>query len=411
VHSDDQRPPPASRGRRLALATALSLGMAAPSFISFSIGALGPVLRADLSIESAQIGLIVTLCLGSGALFSPILGPRAGMFGSRRGLIVLFSYVAVGYLAMALSTTFQVLAAVVVLAGISTSLSNPLTNYVITDVTQPGQRGVILGIKQSGVQLSLFLAGAILPSVALLTSWRVAIAVATCIPLVGIATTMYSVPGTGRGVRGSRPRPVSVRTVVGQHPFVVWFGLYALFMGTSISAAGAYLPLYAYDELGFGVRLAGFAGSVVGLAGVPARLVWGRAVEHRREFLVKDMLVVSTGSVLSAAAVFLAAALGPVLLWVGAVGLGALASGWQVIAMMAAIRDLPEDHTSAGTGVIQTGFLLGLLAGPLIFGAAHSRFGDYRSGWLAVGAGFACAGVVVSLWRPRRRAAREPVVR
>jgi MFS family permease len=231
---------------------------------------------------------------------------------------------------------------------------------------------------------------------------------AICIPALGIATTMYSIPRTARAPRGSHPGHVSAHTVIRHHPFVVWFALYALCMGSSISGAGAYMPLYAYDELGFGVRMAGLVGSIVGLTGIPARLFWGRTVEHRRESLAQDMLVVSIGSVLSAAAVYLATDLGPLFLWAGAVGLGAVASGWQVIAMMSAIRDLPAERTAAGTGVIQMGFLLGLLSGPLIFGAAHEHFGHYRYGWLAVGAGFVCAAllVVISWFTDRRGAIR-----
>ena len=61
------------------------------------------------------------------------------------------------------------LAAVV---GIGQTLANPATNKMIAHEVPPGRRGLITGIKQSGVQAGAFVAGVAFPAAAVAVGWR-----------------------------------------------------------------------------------------------------------------------------------------------------------------------------------------------------------------------------------------------
>ena len=58
---------------------------------------------------------------------------------------------------------------------------NKVTNKLITEQVPLGQQSAVMGVKQSGVQLAVFLAGATMPSAAASFGWRWAVAAAAAI--------------------------------------------------------------------------------------------------------------------------------------------------------------------------------------------------------------------------------------
>ena len=58
--------------------------------------------------------------------------------------------------------------------GVGQAIANPATNKLISMHVPPGKRGIITGIKQSGVQAGTFLGGLLLPVITLSFGWRLA---------------------------------------------------------------------------------------------------------------------------------------------------------------------------------------------------------------------------------------------
>ena len=400
-----------TRLRVAGFALNLALAMAASTFLSFAFGALGPVLREDLGLSRAELGFVVTAYLATGGLFSPLVGRPIRRLGSRRGLFVLYAYSLLGYLIVAIAPSFVWLLIAIAVAGISGAGSNPLTNHVIASHGGAGSRGVLLGVKQSGVQFGAVIAGSVLPSIAIWQGWRTALIAASAMPLLGIALTGSLVGGEAdldlaEGREGPR-----LREIVRSHPFLLGLTGYAVLMGGAMSATSVYLPLYAFERLSFSVPLAGMLAAAIGFVGVPARIIWGRIVEGRQHALATDLAAVALASALSAILLLIAGLGGEWALWVAAAGFGAFTSAWNVVAMMATIRDLPRGDSAAGTGVVQLGFYIGLMSGPSLFGLVLGEAGSYGRAWVGVVLTFGCAALLVMVWRRiGRRGVRRVLV-
>lgn len=386
----------------LAFSLNLALAMAVSTFPSAAIGTLAVVLRDDLGIDRGHVGLLATTFQSTSAAFSLWLGARVAVLGGRRGLLLLHGWVAVGFALAALSPGYLALVLAVGFLGVAAGANNPLTNYAITEHALPGQRGAMVGVKQSGVLGSVLISGAVLPWLAAWGGWRAAMFGAVALPIGGLLATKILVPETPKvdGAIAVRPR---MGDVAREHPFLIWLAVYAGLMGASLSSMTLYLPSYAFDELGFSVQRAGLVGSSLGLFGVLARVFWGRAVEHRGHRLTFDLLSIAVGSA-SMAGLVLAASHGATwMVWIGALGIGATATSWNVIANMAAIRDLPQRTSAAGSGIIQLGFCLGLVCGPLVFARMLGEHGNYSRAILVDIIGFASGAIVTLLWRRSNR--------
>jgi MFS family permease len=159
-------------GRRAGFGAALLVGMTVSTFMMAALGPLGPLIRDDLDISRSALGGLTTVMFAVGALLSPLAGRLADDLGGRRLLVGLFALAAACFLAAALSSGYPWLLIVVFVMGLSVAAGNPATNKLLAERIPSGRQGVITGVKQSGVQVGIFLAGALLPVGAVAFGWR-----------------------------------------------------------------------------------------------------------------------------------------------------------------------------------------------------------------------------------------------
>ncbi len=194
-----------STGRRFALVTLLALTMAAGTFIIPAVGVLASSVRQDLGLELWQVGLLVTGSPLVGALLAPSLGRVTDRVGGKTSMVATLGLGALTLALFAASPTFLILVGAALLTGVSQGWANPATNKVISRHYPPGGRGVVIGIKQSGVQFGSFLAGLALPAAALALGWRGALLAASTIPLLGTLLATIFVPNRSAGAAAGRP--------------------------------------------------------------------------------------------------------------------------------------------------------------------------------------------------------------
>jgi MFS family permease len=167
----------------LAAVTAVAMGVA--TFVQTVFGVIASDLISEFGIARWQIGALVTACGLTGAALSPFLGrvtDRVGGVGSVRG-VMLSSGLAI--LVVAIAPTYALVFIGAMLGGVPNGWTNPATNSLIVENTELGSRGVITGVKQSGVQAGTFLGGLLLPTLSDAFDWRVAFACFLVFPLVG----------------------------------------------------------------------------------------------------------------------------------------------------------------------------------------------------------------------------------
>jgi predicted MFS family arabinose efflux permease len=360
---------------RVAFTAVLTLAMAIGTFPQFTLGALGPLLVDDLQLSRAGLGSLSTAFFLVAALASSFVGHIGERLGGRRLLGVLFGVAIVSLVAMSVAPSYPWLVAAVGLAGLSIASSNPSTNSLIADHLPSGRRGAVVGIKQSGVQIGSFLAGAVLPSLALWIGWRPSLLLIALVSAVGLVGVITIVPRTSAPTVASTVAPGD-----GDSSVVRWLVPYAFFMGAGVSATTAYLALYANEALGLPETTAGALLAVVGAVGVAARILWGRTAE-RQAAISMPLAVLTTGSLVAVALVWAAGHAGTWLVLPGAVGVGATAAAWNSVGMLAIVRETAGQGTSRASGHVLTGFYAGLLAMPPAFGALADATGTYDPSW------------------------------
>lgn len=378
---------------RAALGTVLLFIMAAATFLHFSISVLSPLLAAEFGLSAFQLGVLGTMNNGVAALSAPFLGKAVDAWGGRRISMVLLGVAGSSMIGFGLAGSFGVLIAMTAINGLAAGGSNPATNHILSTHIPLGRRGLLTGVKQSGVRAGQTLAGALLPIGALAIGWGSTMGVAGAVFLAGIMAVAWVVPkgeGTARvGEVSSQPVPLG--------PTVWRLVVFSVLMGAAMSSLLLYLPLYSYEDLHMTVQAAGLTVGVIGLVGLFARVASGPFAERFSTPAI-PLLGMAAGAAVSAGLVWMAGPLASGLVWLGAVGLGLTGAVWNTVANLAIISDPDQERTGQASGVIHTAYLAGLSIGPVVFGAIIAASGAYGIAWACACALFLAAAAQALRW-------------
>ena len=404
-HRLDPSPGAARRVGLVGLSAVLAGAMALSMTPGPIIGILSRFFIDDLGLTRTEIGAVATFHAFAIMVTSIPLGVLADRLSGRYTQILMLLFVFLGLLTMAFSWDFWSLMVFAAIAGIPAAGANSATNNIIVENVPAGSRGWITGIKQSGVQIGILATGLALPVTAARLGWRMALVLASLVALVGIAFTLAVVP-SGPGAwtparNAGEPR--------GRLPGAVrWLSAYGITMGIGVGTYAAFVPLYAQENLGMGVALAGTVIAVSGASGALWRVLWGRIAE-RAEHPSVPLLAIGALSAGAFIATWVAGYTLPFLIWVGAVLVGMSTGSWMSVGMMAAIMLSEPKQTGQSTGSIVLGFAVGLTIGPVVFGWGVDTFGSYDLPWAGVTLNFVAAMTMMLLWRFRARSLEEAV--
>lgn len=377
--------------RRMASGARLASTMMSASLVQFAIGALAPLILADLELSRAALGMLLSAYYLIAALTSPAFGGITGRIGGRGGLILVACLAIAANLVIAGADNPLLLCVGLLLAGLSVAVANPATNLAISQLPPP--HGVLMGVKQSGFQLAAVVAGSLLPLIAHHFGWRTSFAAAAIIGAAVLVSLLRWAPAPFLQRRGNGQ---AARVATG----VAALAAYALCMGIGIANVNVYLVLYAHERLAFTPQSAGALVAVLGLSAVFARIGWSVVVERggRRLSGQRAVLILIAFVAIGATGVIvLAARLSAPLVWPAALGIGLSAAAWNSVVMLGLVRErLGPKSLGQASGRIQGAFFIGLAAGPPVFGlAVDSTGGNYTSGWAWTAFSFAAALIAV----------------
>jgi predicted MFS family arabinose efflux permease len=386
------RTPPTTMDQRTwASTTLLTAAMAFSMLPLFLLGALAPALVAEFDIARLMLGVLVTAGFGVAAVLSLVIGPVVDAVGARRSATALFGISTVALTLFSLAPHYLVLVLTVALGGVPQALANPSTNKIIGRAVPGPKRGLVIGIKQSGVQLGAFAAGLPLAGLAAWADWRLAVGVAAgCAALATAASFLLPVdPEPAR-----RPR---LRVAVPALPAVWWLLGFSVLLGAGISSVNTYSALYATEELRLGAQPAAALVAALGVTGIVGRIGWSRLVSPRRP-PAAVLGPLAAGAVLAAGALLAAQFLGWGWAWVGVLGVGGFAVAANAVSMLAVMELSTPEQTGRNSALVSAGFFGGFSIGSPSFGLV-AELGGYPLGWGLVAAEFAVAAVVIRLWR------------
>jgi predicted MFS family arabinose efflux permease len=364
----------------IAFTTVLVGAMAGSSFALFGISVLAADLIDEFDVSRGRIGILLAANTAIGAACAPILGRLTDQIGGRRSIMVLLTVSAVGLALVAAATSYWMLVFGAVVAGAPQGWANPATNKLIVDNLDAGNRGTVLGIKQSGVQLSVFLSGATLPIAAQSFGWRSGIAIyaALCLGLV-VATAVILEPDPPTEPSTARQRK-NARAPLG--PLVISIAIYATAMGMAGGMINRFVPLFAHEELGYSTTVAGMAAALTGLLAIATRIWWSAAAE-RNNNTISPLIIMALGAMITALLLSIATTVGAWLLWPVAVAGALSVSAWNGVAMLRLVNGVDSEAAGRASGIVIFGFLGGLAIGAPLAGWSVDQWGTYAVAWSA----------------------------
>jgi MFS family permease len=375
---------------RTRLAILLVVTMAVSALMPFVLGALGPAIKADLGLTRNELGALSAVHYFAAAVLSTALGGRIDGIDPRVSLTAVFVGGGATLGLLAITPSFGLLLLAIVPAGAVAAAGNPACNKVIAGLSGP--RGVLTGLKQSGVQVGGFASGALLPALTTLMGWRAALA---CVGAVCAAGTVFvrwlpraPVPVAKNDAADEPPQP---------SPVFRRLAVYAFFMGMGISAIMAFLPLYGAERAGIGVATAGVLLAVVSIAGMASAPAWGSWAERRAAadgHANGPLAVIALSAVAATALIAAAEPLGAWTLWLGALLMGVGGASWNAAVMQVLISQGPAGSAGRASGRVMTAMFAGLFVSAPVFGALVDATDDYLAGWGLVVAAFGAAALV-----------------
>lgn len=364
----------------------LLLGVALSAQVGYSIPEQGlptiaGFLKADLKISAAVTGLAV-----SSFVAGKLLGSYpAGLLVDRLGEIrVLAGGAIVTALLLAGSTVSPLpfLFGVLVLAGIASAGSTPAGGRLVLNAFAPHERGLALGIRQTGIPLGGLVAALALPSIAAAVGWRWSFLFAA------FCTLLLAVPLFSLRARTERPE----RRVAGvERGRVVNREVRLLTAWSCLQVTGqftvlTFLPLDAHERAGLTLPQAALLVGIAQVCGVAGRVVWGLVSDRRLVHGRLPILLALTGAgalaALSTAAIPGSASIWP---WIAvSVLLGVSVIGYQGIFVTMLTEAAARDRVGAATGFAITFTLVAAAATPPLLGLVADLTGSYRSVWVVL---------------------------
>lgn len=375
----------------------LLAAMGMPMMVFYAVGVLGPEIMRTLQLPVAALGWLTTATFGVAAAASLVAGPLVSRIGVRRSLLALFVLVALSFGLIRITSGFYGLLMALLVCGLAQALANPSTNQAIAHWADPGRKAFLVGLKQSGVQLSALLAGALMPLLAGWLSWQDAFLL--WVPLL-IVLALLGVRMIPRDQGGRSSRPMSVMR---PGRALVLLALVQLGVGVALSSFMTYLGVFAV-EMGVAPESAGLMVMLFGVTGVLARtLLTPLARNWPDESLMLGVLIVGACVALSVMQLTTPAHHLP--LWSAVTGIGATLVATNAIAMSMLLHDPAFGEVPRASGWLSAGFFTGFALGPPGFGALVATWGFTTALWGLMACLLLALIAVVMLSEHRRRRA------
>ena len=375
-----------------------------------AVGILASTLIDRFDLTRSDIGRLSAAYALVGAAVSPLIGRLVDRFGSRRMIAFTFAGGALSFLAYSFANSYAVLLVAAAVSGIPNGSGNPSTNRLIAGLIPPAERGLVTGIKQSGVQLGRFLAGLLLPSMVLAWGLSRSYGVIAVLAAAGAALTFVVLPADHR--RGAARPGVAAASPTALPIAVWWLAGYAFLLGASAGATSAFTALYAKERVGMTAASAGFMIGVTGGAAALSRILLSRLSQKLAHY--GPMLAwIALGSTVSLAVTAMSQHFGGATLWAGTIGVAITVGSWNSVAMLAAMSAVPIEQAGRSSGRVMVGFLGGLGVAPPIFGWAVDRTNSYPLCWGVLTTTSALATLAMVAWwwtdRSRQRPAADSI--
>jgi len=349
-----------------------ALTLAAGSFAIVGASVNAPLIRVALGLSEIGVGAIASMAYFGAMLTSRAGGRATDRLGPMIVITVGMTMTALGIGLASIAQEVVVFYLGILLAGFGYGAINPATN-VLANPTTARRRGLVMSVKQSGVPLGGIVAGAVLPAIGSRYGWRSAF-LAPMLACCGVAALTW-LAARGRVAvhrRAVEPLGVSVRLRM-PHGFAYGFAM----AGAQVSVF-AFTAVYLVDGRALSINRAGLGVSLLLLAGVLGRPLWGWLSDLYPE---QRLRMLQAASLLGAGSISTMWTFPAVVLPVALFAVGLCSVGWNGV-YVAVVAEAGEPHEiGLNTGASLRMINLGAVACPVITGLVVQLSHSWAYGW------------------------------
>tara|TARA_Y100001936_G_scaffold100654_3_gene99039 strand:+ start:7473 stop:8654 length:1182 start_codon:yes stop_codon:yes gene_type:complete len=343
--------------------------------LGFFPGFLATVLSEELLVSKGKVGLIVGIYFGATGLGSILAGKITEQIGPRISIVIDMAIVASCSFLIAAIGTYSVWVISSVLAGAAYGLSNTGTNVVIGKVIGAEKRTLAMSVKTSGVPLMATLAAAIGPWSAEQWKWEHILLINGGAAFsLGIAA-FFIVPNLPpHSVEQSNDKALPSK--------FYWFGIASFLLIAGSQPLYSWIVSYLEDSLDVSSGSAGAVTSIACFCGVLVMICNGLFADRLgADSRVKLLMALLFSSSIAVVLVSLGPALGIASVIIGAI-VGVSTQLSAIGTMHACIVDKAPLSVSRATGITMTGYYLGALVSPPLFGFLVDWTESFAYSWL-----------------------------
>jgi MFS family permease len=344
---------------------------------SVTVPVLAPAASADTGIALAYLGIFMAFFYVGGMVSSLASGDFILRYGPIRISQCCLLLCGIG-LAAAAAGSVPLMIVGALLVGFGYGPITPASSHLLARTAPPGHLSLTFSLKQTGVPLGGAMAGAVVPSLVLLSGWKAAALVVggLCVLLALLSELPRAELDAGR----EKNRPIGFGGVAGpmrmvlSHRRLRELAMTSFFFASMQFCLSTYLVSFLTTSLGVPLVRAGLTLTVALGAGVVGRVVWGgvadRLVRPRR---MLGALGAIMGS--SAAATRLISPSWPyAAVVVLGILFGASAVGWNGVYLAEVARKAPSGMAGVATGgTLFFTYFGGVIAPPLFGGIAGAE--------------------------------------
>jgi MFS family permease len=330
---------------------------------------LFPLIRSDLGVSTAELGLIMTV-LAAGSLLQIPVGSVVDRVGARWVAIVGTFLTPAGYVIVGLGGTYTWVLAGAAVSGLGQASYHPANYTIIEQIAEPGRLGRSFSIHTFGGTMGFTIAPVSVGALALLLDWQ------TALLIVGVVGVLFTVvfagllrapaPPTASADPATEDDAGSVLALFGSTPLLI---MAAFFFMINLALAGiqSYTPLYALDGLALSTSVGNTALSAF-FAASSASVLIGGYLADRTDPRLNILGAVSIILLALAALVFAPVAI------TGVYVVTALAAAGFGLGLIYSSRDLlvsaatPADAAGRSFGLVFTFAAVGGLISPVTLG-------------------------------------------
>lgn len=384
-----------------------TLTQATIAFISQGIGTLAPFLIAGLGLTKTQVGFAGG-AVNIGTTLTALLAGRAvDMWGEKRVLVIGGLATGVSVLIASLSNTFLVLIGLLMFTGLWAATATPAGSKAIMTWFPYSQRGLALGIRQTGIPMGGMLAALFIPPIAISFGWKSAMVSMGLGPILGAAVCQFTYKDYPLEVNVAKTVKSGKWTELLRKKEIWLLGFTAITYVAAQFTIVTYLVLYLHDKTGLSVAFASLFLALVQFGGMVGRIFWGYVSDTFFQGARKPVLTV-IGILAIAMALFMLALSPATPLWLIAFAtflFGFTAIGWNGIYITLLSEMAGKDQSGTAVGFGLTLIQFGVLIFPPLFGLLVDRTGSYEASWLGLSILMA-VGVGILGFVKERRASR-----